>query len=113
MTAKSSKKSQTIPFVTGWLVGRYSHITKPDTEGKFADGKFKTDGILDNQDMADAVREKLLEAAKTFWPDVPADELRLPLKMFMNGRKGEEQTEAGWGLVRREEEEAACGRRGR
>lgn len=98
MPQKSAKKSQTIPFITPWFTARYPKISKPDTEGKFADGKFKTDGILDEADV-EKVRETLMAAARKFWPDVAEDDLRLPLKEFFDGKKDEEKTSAGWGIV--------------
>lgn len=95
---KSTKKSQAISYITPWLTARYPKISKPDTEGKFADGKFKTDGILEEADVEKA-RADLYAAGKKLWPNVPEDELRLPLKEFFDGRKDEEKTSAGWGLV--------------
>jgi hypothetical protein len=96
--AKSAKKSESIAYVTPWFTARYPKISKPDTEGKFADGKFKTDGILDEDDI-EAVRKALTAAGKQFFPSVDEDEIRLPLKEFFNGRKDEEKTSAGWGIT--------------
>lgn len=98
MAQKSSRKQETVPFSTPWMTARYPKISKPDTEGQYADGKFKADGILEEDDI-EGVRETLLAAAKQFFPKVPTDEVKLPLKEFFNGRKGETKTSAGWGLT--------------
>jgi hypothetical protein len=74
-------KQESIRFVTPWFKARYPKISTPDTKGKYADGKFKTDGVLD--DTSYAVVEKALDAAaKTFWPD--ADVVSTPLRTFYN-----------------------------
>lgn len=72
-------KNESIPFVTPWFKARYPKVSEPDTKGKFADGKFKTDGFLDDADYA-AVEKTLVAAGKKFWPD--ADVVELPLKQF-------------------------------
>lgn len=72
-------KQESIPFVTPWFKARYPKISQPDTKGKFADGKFKTDGVLDDTDYV-AVEKALNAAAKKFWPD--ADIVSTPLKTF-------------------------------
>lgn len=72
-------KQESIPFVTPWFTARYPKISKPDTEGKYADGKFKTDGLLEDADYV-AVEKKLTEAGKKFFPN--ADVVSLPMKTF-------------------------------
>ena len=73
-------KHDSIPFLTPWLVARFPKISKPDTKGQFADGKFKTDAVP--QDEADlAVIEKALkDAAAHFWPK--ETEVSLPVMDF-------------------------------
>lgn len=72
-------KQDSIPFVTPWFKARFPKISEPDTKGKYADGKFKTDGVLSDTDYA--VVERILNAeAKKFWPD--ADVVVLPLQTF-------------------------------
>jgi DNA-directed RNA polymerase len=72
-------KNDSIPFVTPWFKARYPKISEPDTKGKFADGKFKSDGFLEDADYA-AVEKALVSAGKKFWPE--ADVVSLPLKEF-------------------------------
>jgi len=86
LSEKSTKKSESIPFVTPFFTARYPKVSAPDTKGKFADGKFKTDGILDKGDVA-KVRTTLLAAGKKFWPDVAEDDLRLPIKEFFSDKE--------------------------
>jgi DNA-directed RNA polymerase len=77
----AKQEYESIPFVTPWFKARFPKISEPDTKGKYADGKFKTDGYLD--DEAYAVTEKALkEAAKTFWPKVAVADVSIPLKPF-------------------------------
>jgi hypothetical protein len=72
-------KQESIPFVTPWFTARFPKISKPDTKGKFADGKFKTDGDLSDEDYK-AVEKALKDAGKKFWPD--ADVVSIPMKSF-------------------------------
>jgi hypothetical protein len=91
-------KSESIPFVTPWFKARYPKISEPDTKGKYADGKFKTDGILD--DVAYATVEKALNAAaKTLWPD--ADVVSNPLHTFYKNAadKKAKQNDEGRGFT--------------
>lgn len=72
-------KQEAIPFLTPWMVARFPKITQPDTKGKYADGKFKTDGVLTDEDYKVA-EQTLADAGKHFWPD--ADVVELPLMAF-------------------------------
>jgi DNA-directed RNA polymerase len=89
---KSAKKSQSIAFVTPWFVARYPKISKPDTKGKFADGKFKTDGVLTDEQYEEVEKAARAAGAK-FWPDVPVEELALPLKDFYENKEAREKGE--------------------
>jgi DNA-directed RNA polymerase len=72
-------KQDSIPFVTPWFTARFPKISEPDTKGKYADGKFKTDGVLGDAEYA--IVEKALKAAgKEFWPE--AEHITYPLKPF-------------------------------
>jgi DNA-directed RNA polymerase len=105
---KSAKKSQSIPFVTPWFTARYPKISKPDTQGKFADGKYKTDGVLDDDEYK-ATEKKLKEAAKQLWPDVPVDEISLPMKTFYKSKEDKEKGEDdGRGIVLKSQYKPAC-----
>lgn len=96
--AKSAKKSESIPYVTPWFIARYPKISDPDVKGKFADGKFKTDGVFESDETLNQVEKTLREAAKKFWPDVADEDLRLPVKDFFSG-KGEDKKPDGRGIV--------------
>ena len=62
-------KNESIPFLTPWFTARFPKISKPDTKGQFADGKFKTDGVfLTDEDLA-AVEKALTDAAAKFFPN--------------------------------------------
>jgi len=90
-------KSDSIPFVTPWFKARYPKISEPDTKGKFADGKFKTDAILEDTDYV-AVEKTLNAAAKKLWPD--ADVVTMPLKTFYANAEDKKAKKAeGRGLV--------------
>jgi hypothetical protein len=91
-------KQDSIPYVTSWGTARYPKISEPDVKGKYADGKFKTDFVLEDTDYA-AAEKTLNAAAKKFWPD--ADAVTLPLKTFYKNaedKKAKKNAE-GRGLV--------------
>lgn len=73
-------KQETIQWLTPWFVARFPKISKPDTEGKFADGKFKTDGVFEDAATLKEAEKILTAAGKKFWPD--ADEVYIPVKDF-------------------------------
>lgn len=81
-------KQEALPFVTPWFKARYPKISKPDTKGKFADGKFKTDGVFLSDEDMEAVEAKLQEAAAHFWPD--KDDVSLPVKDFYASKEDRE-----------------------
>lgn len=58
-------KLPTITLVTPWLKLRWPKITNPDTEGKFADGKYKTYGVPFSDEDFDKVEKALLDAAES------------------------------------------------
>jgi hypothetical protein len=63
-----SKAPKTIRFVTPVGVAVYPKISAPDTQGQFADGKYKTD--VDFGSHTDALIKKFEEAAKAWGVDV-------------------------------------------
>src|SRR4051812_20710532 len=96
--AQSKKKQELVKFVSPWAIARFPKLDKPDTEGTYADGKYKTDVVLEESDI-EGVRAKMLEAAKKLLPNVPASELNLPLKEFFRKNKETgEKTSDGWGF---------------
>lgn len=96
--AQSKKKTETVKFVSPWATARFPKLDKPDTDGKFADGKYKTDVILEEGDL-EAVRTKMLEAAAKLLPGVPVTELNMPLKeFFRTNKETKEKTSDGWGF---------------
>jgi hypothetical protein len=48
----SKKKSESITFITPFGILRYPKVPQPDTKGKYADGKFKTDIVFSDDDFA-------------------------------------------------------------
>lgn len=62
-------KSEAIPFLTPWFVARFPKISKPDTKGQYADGKFKTDGVFETEEDLKKVEQILRDAAKKFFPN--------------------------------------------
>jgi hypothetical protein len=94
LSEKSAKKSESIPFLTPWFTARYPKISSPDIKGKYADNKFKTDGILDEGDI-EKVRATLQAAAEKLHPGI--DDVQLPLKEFFSDK--EKTKSEGWGLV--------------
>jgi DNA-directed RNA polymerase len=99
-------KQEAIPFLTPWFTARFPKISKADTKGQYADGKFKTDGVLD--DAAYAVVEKTLkDAAKHFWPG-EAD-VSLPLKKFYANKEDKAAKKSdGRGLTLKSKYQPAC-----
>lgn len=53
---------------------RYPKISAPDTKGQYADGKYKTEVVLDDEDLK-AIKKILQDAAKELLPDVKAPHL--------------------------------------
>lgn len=90
-------KLPNITFVTPWLEFRFPKVTKPDTEGKYADGKFKTYGIALNDSDHAVIESKLREAAASkefvefFKKEGVTDlsEPTLPIKEFKNKQSGD------------------------
>jgi hypothetical protein len=90
-------KLPTISFVSKKGSARYPKISKPDTEGKYADGRFKTDMILEGAALEHADAAAKAAAAK-FWPK--AETVTLPVKDFKRKNKDTgEVTIDGRGLV--------------
>lgn len=59
---------------------RFAHLMEPDTEGKYADNKYKVDLIVDADDPAvEAIQAAMQQAAKDEWGKAPAS-LQLPIK---------------------------------
>lgn len=90
----NNSKKKAIPFLTPWFAARYPKISKPDTEGKFADGKFKTDGIPLDDEGYEYAEQKIKEAAEQLWPDLDIDEVQLPLKEFFANKEAREKGES-------------------
>ncbi len=73
-------KQKSLRFVTPIGTAVYPKISKPDTTGKYADGKFKTD--VDFGEHTDALIAKMEAAAKEW--GVPAN---LPVKIELDKEK--------------------------
>ncbi len=100
-------KQESIPFVTPWFTARFPKINKPDTKGKFADGKFKTDGTFASDEDLKAVEKALNDAAKHFWPK--EDGVTLPIKNFYASKEDKEaQKVEGRGITLKSKYKPAC-----
>jgi hypothetical protein len=78
-------KNDKIAYVTPQGVARYAKISKPDTEGKYADGKYKTFLMFDDAGFAQ-FEKTLKDAAKQFFgAKVSLDEVKMPYKKFDDG----------------------------
>jgi hypothetical protein len=99
MAQKSKKKSELIAFNSPWVTARFPKLNKPDTDGPYADGKFKTDCILEYEDIA-AVRAEMEAAAKKLLPNVALEDVNLPLKEFKRkkDKDSKEKVSDGWGF---------------
>src|SRR5262245_22058529 len=76
----SKTKKDTIKFVTPIGEFRWPKISKPDTQGKYADGKFKTSLVLSADDH-NKVLAILEDAAKKLLGDNAAD-CTMPVREF-------------------------------
>lgn len=83
----TAKKRDAISWVSPWGTARFPKISSPDTNGKFADNKFKTDLAFEDDEM-DVIEAQLRDMAKKLFPDVDPDEVRLPIREFKT-REGE------------------------
>jgi hypothetical protein len=84
-----SKIGKTLRFVTPVGVAVYPKISSPDTQGKYADNKFKTD--VDFGDHTDALIKKFEEAA-TAWG--------VPVNLPVVDQKDKDKKPTGKKLVR-------------
>lgn len=74
-----AKSKRTAPVTVGPFVFAYPHLTSPDTEGQYADNKYKVDGIGDpNQGPMKAAKAAVIAALKEL--GVPAKGSQTPLK---------------------------------
>jgi hypothetical protein len=80
-----AKLNLTTPIGTA----RYPKITSPDTEGQYADGKYKTDLVLSDGDLKD-VTKTIKEFAKAEFPDVK--DPKLPIIVQKDKESGEVTT---------------------
>lgn len=79
-----AKKEKGIRFVTPIGTAVYPKISRPDTSGKFADGKFKTD--IDFGDHTPALIKKVKDAAKE-WGTPDNFPFREEMKKDESGKK--------------------------
>ncbi len=71
-------KKHYIPGVTKVGTLSYPKISKPDSKGEFADGKYKTDFVLEPED-AKALKADITAKAKEIFPG--ATKMELPFKV--------------------------------
>ena len=102
MAKKSAKKLETVKFAPPfWGVARFPKLNKPDTEGEYADGKFKTDIVYEDEGELESIRDEMKAAWKKLLPDMPYDEDRTPFKNFTRKKKDGDKVEIiddGYGI---------------
>lgn len=94
-----AKKFDTINWLTPWFTARIfrNSLQVPDTEGQYADNKFKVDAMWDGSAL-DEVQQTLKEAGEKFWP---GKEVVSPLKVYYANKedKKAEKNALGTGLT--------------
>jgi DNA-directed RNA polymerase len=65
--------------MTPWFTARFPKLSQPDTDGKYADGKFKVDAIFEDKDLVE-IEKVLKDAGKSFFPGEA--NVQLPLKTY-------------------------------
>ena len=69
----ADKKFKYVPFVTEVMTARNPHLSEPDTEGDYADGKYKTEATADGdyterfQAVIKSVKDKHFAGKKGTW----------------------------------------------
>jgi hypothetical protein len=99
LATKSKQKQETVKFVSPFGIARFPKLNKPDTDGQYADGKFKTVLVLEDADV-DGVHKVMVAAAKQLLPNVPVDEVALPLKELFDKDQNDKtkKTSIGYGF---------------
>ena len=80
------KKKITVRTPEG--VARYSHVHKADTEGKFADGKFKSGIVFDGDADLSGLEAAALACAAIAYPGLAASKVNILIK------EGDDETKA-------------------
>lgn len=75
----SQGKKKYFSVVTPRARTSFTHIREPDTKGKYADNKFKTDLLWDADEDLSAIVKVAHEAAVQEWGEVP-DDLEIKIK---------------------------------
>ena len=100
----NEKKPEAIQVITPFGTLRYPNVSRPDTRGAYADGKFKTDIVFSDDDFA-ILEKAIMEAAAKLLP--AAKNLRLPLfTEWEGGQRHPSQMRVQACCVRCEEQEA-------
>jgi hypothetical protein len=98
LSKTNPKKMETVKFLSPFGTARFPKVNNPDTDGKFADGKFKT-GLLLNDSDVEKVRAEFKAAAKQLHPNVPLEQVVLPLKQLKDKDKETGTKKViGWGF---------------
>lgn len=82
-------KQKKVRVVTPVGTAAFAWVHKPDTGNQYSDGKHKLTLVVDSEDAYADIKAKALEVAAEKWPNVPADDIRLPFKSG-DGHKKEE-----------------------
>lgn len=72
-----AKAPKYVNFVTPKGTARFPKLSEPDTKGEYADNKYKTEIVLDDDDLA-AFKKEMYAAAKELLPNVKSP--NLPIK---------------------------------
>jgi ssDNA-binding protein len=97
--AKEKKPRFTVVTPVG--VAAYSYLDKPDTEGKFADGKFKTTLVLDGDADLAAIDAKALAAAQAEWgPKVKVTAFKPPYIQIDEDAEDKPENQRGKFIIR-------------
>ena len=77
------KKFQYVPFVTKTMTARHPCLSEPDTEGEYADGKYKTEAAADDNYTAE-FQAAIQAVADESFPG--KKDVHLPWKLTKDGR---------------------------
>lgn len=80
---KGEEKKPKKPFrkiTTQKCIAAFAYVNEPDTEGKFADGKFKITMKWEKDQDISALETAINEVAAESFPDIDPSDIKLPLK---------------------------------
>ncbi len=63
----ADKKFKCVPFVTEVMTARYPRLSEPDTQGEYADGKYKTEATA-GSDYTERLQDEIQRVAEANFP---------------------------------------------